>query len=58
MLKYCYMLPNATMRAEAYTADDAHFECADCGNRVESPGSRVCDNCDGPLQNLSVPRGM
>lgn len=50
------MLPNSTMQPEAYTATDAHFECAECGNRVESPGSRVCGNCDGTLRNLSVPR--
>lgn len=58
MLKYCCLLPISTMRRQAYTAENAHFECADCGTRVESPGSRVCENCEGPLQNLSVPRAM
>jgi hypothetical protein len=44
------------MRPEPYTRTDAHFECVECGARVQSPSSRVCSVCEGTLLNLSVPR--
>lgn len=56
MLKYCRMLPSGRMRPEPYTRTDAHFECVECGARVQSPSSRVCSVCEGTLLNLSVPR--
>jgi Zn finger protein HypA/HybF involved in hydrogenase expression len=36
---------------------DQLFECVDCGKRVTGdPVDRLCDNCGGYMQNLSITR--
>jgi Zn finger protein HypA/HybF involved in hydrogenase expression len=42
------------MRPESVT-----FECLDCGHRIDDPPEgRRCPECDGELQNISVPRDI
>lgn len=33
-------------------------ECIECGARVDTPESRTCGECGGPLRNISTPRDL
>lgn len=46
------------MRPEPIVDAKKMYECSNCGKRITSARSRVCDACGGPLVNLGVERDL
>jgi rRNA maturation endonuclease Nob1 len=42
---------------DPYTPDESHYECTNCGARLQTDGNvETCGQCGGSVRNIAVPR--